>query len=157
MSLVFSKGQSLVIFLHAKSSFFHLFFLFENSSFVSLSSIIFSFHSAYLPFTFRLVIQSSHSSCYAVLHFYLLPPLHTQSFHTTSWVQTSVQFHYLYSFLVHLLKFLFCPIYNSSTVPRHTYSPSIHSQNLDFTLSIPLSLCTHSQCFPLFPSLILSS
>ena len=73
------------------------------------------------------VIQSSPFS-YAVLHksspsFF---PVHIQSCHITSWVQTSIKCHYLSSLPVHVLKIHFCPIYNSSSLPHHNYSPSIY-------------------------------
>ena len=73
---------------------------------------------------FQVVIQSSAFSCYAVLHTYESSPsffpVHIPSCHTTFWVQTSVQCHYLCSFPVHVMKFLFCPMYNSATIPHHT-------------------------------------
>ena len=109
-------------------------FLFENSFLVSPSSITFSFSAPlrhiFLTFFFRchailsfqVVMQSSPFSCYAVLHTYESshPSFCILSCHTTSWMKTSVQCYYLYSFLVHVLKFLFCTIYNSSVLYLHT-------------------------------------
>ena len=73
-----------------------------------------------LPYTFFQTIQSSPFS-YAVIHTYKSFFLHhVQSCHTNSWMQTSVQCHYLSSFPIYILN---SPFVQSRIPPLYLITP----------------------------------